>query len=168
MKLILMRHAKSSWANHGLADFSRPLNRRGRASADAVGRWLSHRGHAPDALICSPSARTTETWRLVSSHFTTGCSEEFDRSLYHGGASDILRTLSGAGGARCVMIIGHNPSMQVFAATALRRVPDHPEFTRYPTAATLVSEFQIDSWRDVETRTGEFIDFIVPRELIQS
>ncbi|MDE0110718.1 MAG: histidine phosphatase family protein [Albidovulum sp.] len=163
--LIVMRHAKSSWDNPGIADFSRPLNGRGRRSADAIGRWLAEKDHIPDALVCSPSARTTETWNLVRIHFPSGCREDFDRSLYHGGTSEIRRKLGSAGDARCVMIIGHNPSIQHFAASMVRRSPSHPDFARFPTAATLVAEFQLEGWRDAEWRTGHAIDFVVPREL---
>ena len=166
MKLIMMRHAKSSWDDPGLADFSRPLNGRGRKSADAIGRWLAREGHVPDSLLCSSSARTKETWSLVRPHFPRGCREEFDRSLYHGGAPEIRRKLAGAGGARCVMVIGHNPSIQHFAASMVRSSPPHPDFPRFPTAATLVAEFQLEDWREVDWRTGHAIEFVVPRELI--
>jgi len=36
-RLILMRHAKSSWDHPGLDDHARPLNGRGAASAEALG-----------------------------------------------------------------------------------------------------------------------------------
>ena len=41
MRLILMRHAKSSWDDPRIDDFDRPLNARGRASATALGEWLA-------------------------------------------------------------------------------------------------------------------------------
>ena len=42
--LILMRHAKSSWDDLTLSDHERPLNKRGRASASAMGKWLRKNG----------------------------------------------------------------------------------------------------------------------------
>ena len=40
-RLILMRHAKSDWNHPGLADHDRPLNKRGRKAAPAMGAWLT-------------------------------------------------------------------------------------------------------------------------------
>ncbi|MCP4818173.1 MAG: histidine phosphatase family protein, partial [Shimia sp.] len=53
LKLILMRHAKSSWDDPLQSDHERSLNRRGRASAPAIGKWLSENGFHPDELLCS-------------------------------------------------------------------------------------------------------------------
>ena len=36
-RLILMRHAKSDWGDVALEDHERPLNKRGRRSATALG-----------------------------------------------------------------------------------------------------------------------------------
>jgi len=43
--------------------------------------------------------------------------------------------------------------------------PAHPRFHDYPTAATLVAEFDIDRWRDADFGTARAVDFVVPREL---
>jgi len=51
LKLILMRHAKSSWGSPGLADHDRPLNERGQRSATLLGNWLRKNEHIPDELI---------------------------------------------------------------------------------------------------------------------
>ena len=39
--LFLLRHAKSSWSEPGLADFDRPLNERGRRAAPLIARHLA-------------------------------------------------------------------------------------------------------------------------------
>ncbi|MEM1306411.1 MAG: histidine phosphatase family protein, partial [Pseudomonadota bacterium] len=64
--LILLRHAKSSWSDPGLADIDRPLNKRGRAAAPRMGRWLAQAGYTPDLVICSPSMRTRQTLSAIS------------------------------------------------------------------------------------------------------
>ncbi len=49
MKLLdLVRHAKSSWAEPGLADIDRPLNKRGKRDAPEMGRRLKERDAVPD------------------------------------------------------------------------------------------------------------------------
>ncbi len=64
-RLILMRHAKSSWANVSQADFDRPLNERGRQAAPLMGRWLDEQGLIPDLILCSTARRTQETCDLL-------------------------------------------------------------------------------------------------------
>jgi phosphohistidine phosphatase SixA len=63
-RLVLLRHAKSDWPD--VADQDRPLAKRGRRDAPAVGRWLGQSGYAPDAVICSTALRARETWELAS------------------------------------------------------------------------------------------------------
>ena len=46
-RLILTRHAKSSWDDPLTPDHDRPLNERGKAAAADLGTWLASRGYAP-------------------------------------------------------------------------------------------------------------------------
>ena len=58
------------------------------------------------------------------------------------------------------MLIGHNPGIAEFAAMLPARVPLDPDFRRYPTAATLVVDFQIDRWSDLRPGEGSVLDFV--------
>jgi len=51
-RLLLMRHAKSSWSDGQLTDHERPLNNRGRRAAAEIGSTLHARGYAPDLRLC--------------------------------------------------------------------------------------------------------------------
>ena len=62
-RLIVMRHAKSSWKDPGQTDHERPLNGRGRRSAPLVAARLAELGWAPTRVHSSDAARTVETWR---------------------------------------------------------------------------------------------------------
>ena len=46
-RLILTRHAKSSWDDPLTPDHDRPLNERGKAAAADLGVWLASRGYVP-------------------------------------------------------------------------------------------------------------------------
>ena len=52
-RLILIRHAKSSWSSGASSDKTRPLNERGNLAAGKVGGWLGANGYAPDEVISS-------------------------------------------------------------------------------------------------------------------
>jgi len=56
-KLILVRHAKSSWKNPALSDFNRPLNKRGKRDAPYMGKKLREKGIKPELIIASSAVR---------------------------------------------------------------------------------------------------------------
>ena len=59
-----------------------------------------------------------------------------------------------------VMMLGHNPGISELAALLPARLPLDPDFRRYPTGATLVVDFQVDSWSQVEPGQGSVMDFV--------
>ncbi|HWQ82999.1 MAG TPA: histidine phosphatase family protein, partial [Anaerolineales bacterium] len=65
-KLLILRHAKSSWDHPDLADIDRPLNKRGLRDAPRIGHWLKHQELVPDVIASSPADRAKTTARLVA------------------------------------------------------------------------------------------------------
>ena len=51
--LLVLRHAKSSWKDPGLADHDRPLNKRGKRDAPRMGRLLADEDLVPDLIVTS-------------------------------------------------------------------------------------------------------------------
>lgn len=159
-RLILTRHAKSAWDDPELADFERPLNDRGRRSALALGDWLASRGYEPEEVLCSAAQRTQETWAFVASApLEVRPLIRIEPGLYHASPEKMLAVLKTAS-QPTVMMLGHNPGIAEFAAMLPARVPLEPEFRRYPTCATLVVDFQIDDWSEVEPGQGSTMDFV--------
>ncbi|MDU9005907.1 SixA phosphatase family protein [Sedimentitalea todarodis] len=159
--LILMRHTKSSWDDYTLADHDRRLNKRGQRSAKALGEWLSDKPWQTDQALVSTATRTRETFAGLG----LSLDAEFTRTLYHADAAELQLVLETAVGAT-VLMIGHNPGISEFAQDMAATAPKHPRFSDFPTGATVVMEFDIQGWDDVETRTGRVLDFVVPRELL--
>ena len=60
-QLVLIRHAKSSWADPTLADHDRPLNERVQQAAALVGLHLRAEGLHPDLVLCSSARRARQT-----------------------------------------------------------------------------------------------------------
>ena len=162
-RLILMRHAKSSWADAGQADIDRPLSDRGRRNAAAIGEWLRARGYLPDEALVSVARRTRETWEGVAAALGP-CPATFLPALYHAEPRQMLAALRGATGATALML-GHNPGTGALAARLARTAPADPEFDRYPTAATGILDFPISDWREADWNGADLTDFIVPRAL---
>lgn len=159
--LILMRHAKSSWGDPSLSDHDRPLNDRGRASARAMGDWLRTTGHVPEAAVSSSSQRTGETFLNLGFDIPV----EYTRALYHAGPEvmmDVLRQQTSG----TVLMLGHNPGIANFAERLVAKAPRHPRFFDYPTCATTVIRFDEERWHNIGGRTGDPVDFAIPREVI--
>ncbi|PZQ49644.1 MAG: phosphoglycerate mutase [Rhodovulum sulfidophilum] len=162
-RLILVRHAKSDWDDPRLGDAQRPLNKRGRADAPALGAWLRGRGYAADAALVSSAVRTTQTYARLH-HEATPPPARFLDALYHAGPEVMLASLREAG-PEVVMMVGHNPGIAGFAARLLAEPPRDADFDRYPTCAAAVIDFPVASWREIAWRTGTLVDFMIPKRL---
>lgn len=159
-RLILTRHAKSSWDDPTMDDHDRPLNDRGRRCARELGDWMASRGYEPEEVLCSTSNRTQETWQVIAgAPLEVRPLVRMESGLYHATPAQMMDYLKSASHPT-VMIIGHNPGIAEFAASLPATAPVDPDFRRYPTAATLVVDFQIDDWSEVQAGSGSVMDFI--------
>ena len=159
-RLILMRHAKSDWNHPGLQDHERPLNKRGRRSAEALGDWLREKGLHPDLALISSATRTMQTFEGLN----LDCESRYLRELYHASA-EAMRDAAQGPEAETVLMIGHNPGIAGFAAQIVSAPPSHPRFADYPTGATLVAGFSAETWAQANWREANTLDFVVPRDL---
>jgi|694.fasta_scaffold00891_5 phosphohistidine phosphatase len=112
-KLLLMRHAKSSWDNAHLSDHDRPLARRGLEAAPEMGLWLAGNGPMPELILCSTAVRTVETTRLMLEALPSPPPVRYVGGLYHASTASLMtivgETDSDVG---CLMVVGHNPGLQ--------------------------------------------------------
>lgn len=159
--LLLLRHAKSSWAQPGLEDHSRPLNKRGRRAAPLMGNLIREQGLVPDLIISSTARRAQDTARLVAKACGYEGEIELNRDLYLSDATcylDILHTLSDK--VQCILLVGHNPDMQEL----LSLLADYEE--PFPTAALAQVELPIASWQSLNEATDGYLKNIwLPRQL---
>lgn len=166
--LLLLRHAKSSWEDEDLDDFDRPLNPRGRRAAPAMGRVLLERGWVPDRVLCSPAARTRETWALVEEALGTEVPAEYPDVLYLAEPGEMVEEIRNAGReAERLLVVGHNPGMERLAlALAADGAPELRErmAAKYPTAALAVLDFE-GGWDSVAAERVRLVDFIRPKDL---
>jgi phosphohistidine phosphatase len=164
-RLILTRHAKSSWDDPLTPDHDRPLNTRGHRAAADLGQWLASRGYTPAEVLCSDAQRTRETFDGMRAALPDAPDATLKPALYNAGPDVLLAVLRHAH-ADSVMLIAHNPGIAEFAARLITRAPANADFARYPTGATLVVDFSADDWKDVEFGIGAVLDFIIPSEIM--
>lgn len=163
LRLILMRHAKSNWNHPGLADHDRPLNKRGKASAVALGDWMRANDYLPSEVLCSSAQRTGDT--VLGLGLESETQIQFTRSLYLSDAHAMRRVLEKAT-EPTVLMVGHNPGIGEMAELLVQTPPDHDRFDDYPTGATLVCDFDTENWADIKWHTARLVDFVIPRELL--
>ncbi|KAF5475036.1 hypothetical protein F2P56_006883 [Juglans regia] len=64
-RLILLRHAESSWERPSLRDHDRPLSKAGQADAVIVSYKLQQLGWIPQLILSSDAVRTRETLKIM-------------------------------------------------------------------------------------------------------
>lgn len=165
LRLILTRHAKSSWDDLTVKDHDRALNARGYAAAKAIGSWIAQQKYCPQAVYSSTARRTAETWAAISRHCNGSIDVQFTSALYMASPERMLNILKGCRQER-VMLLGHNPGTAMLADVLVNKAPNHAKFDKYPSGATIVIDFEAESWADIELNSGEVVDFVVPRELV--
>lgn len=142
--LLVMRHAKSSWANAHQADHDRPLNDRGERDAPRMGALLAEHGLVPDAILCSSATRAHDTACRVADTLTLDA-PIVRSSLYGGDVEDYVAALQRLDdGVATVLIVGHNPTVSQLVAE-LAEVDE-----ALPTAAIAWLELAIDHWADLD------------------
>jgi len=110
--LYLLRHAKSSWDDPGLADFDRPLSRRGRRNAALLAAHLRENATEPERVLCSPARRTRETGEAL------GLDVHYEDELYGATSDELARRVAGLSSAvGSAMLIGHNPGLEELGHT---------------------------------------------------
>ena len=111
-RLIVMRHAKSSWKDPNLDDHERPLNKRGRRDAPMVADAIFERGWIPELILVSSSKRTLQTLEWMS-HRMGKTPFEVRSGIYHATVIDLMGELEDMLDNGTTMIIGHNPGSEI-------------------------------------------------------
>lgn len=161
-ELVLIRHTKSSWKELGMRDFDRPLKSDRLSDAENVFKELARLKLTPDLVICSPAVRTKQT----AEHFCaqTGynfSAIDFDMRLYESSAEDYLEVIrEQKKSANTLVIIGHNPSITMFANLFVPHSIDE-----MPTTGVAWLSLEADDW-DVGRNTSNILrHFITPKRL---
>jgi phosphohistidine phosphatase len=169
-RLMLLRHAKSSWDNPRLEDFDRPLNPRGRRDAPRIGIAMRNAGLLPDQALCSTARRTRDTLALVGPRLGGDLPVTYLDRIYEAPADTLLEVVRNAAPETTrLLLVGHNTGIETLA---LRLVGpnSNPQAVlqleeKFPTCAVAVLDFDIDRWSAVGEASGRLMTFLRPRDL---
>jgi phosphohistidine phosphatase len=167
-RLVLFRHAKSEWPD--VADPDRPLAKRGRRDAPAVGRWLAASGYLPDAVICSTARRARETWELAATGLAAVAPAasrapvvRYEPRVYEATVLSLLMLVREFDDAwRTAAIVGHNPGLAEL--TVGLAGSDAAPGLAFPTAAVAVLGLP-GPWAAAAPGEARLLAFTVPAQL---
>ncbi len=159
-KLIIIRHAKSSWDNPTLKDYERPLNKRGLRDAPFMAEVLKSHGISPDLMITSPAVRALSTAQIFAQKFDYDANEIIqEKSLYLGDIEEIIHSTFLIGEhMNEVLIFGHNPGITYFA-----NVVCEANIENVPTSGALIIESNSPTWEDTDISKLELKHFLYPK-----
>lgn len=162
-RLYLLRHAKSSWDDSSIPDHERDLNDRGRKEAKKMGEYFFDKKIIPDLIICSPSKRTRETYKLVVNKLGKNIQTIFEDKIYEASVSDIFGAISKVSNeVDSLLIIGHNPGME-YMVEKTTNIPGIID--KFGTCSLAELEVDIQKWSDIRKTSAKLINFISPKTL---
>ena len=144
--LHVVRHAKSSWENDGIADIDRTLKPKGIRNAYETARKLKLINHVPDMIVSSPADRALHTAVIFARVFEyplinmqiNDILYEFSKDLI----LDFIRDFDDS--KNSLMIFGHNPDITNLVNYFIRKA-----VTEIPTSGVTTLMFSCDSWKNI-------------------
>jgi len=159
--LLLMRHAKSSWKDTGLADHERPLNKRGKKDAPHMGQLLREHQLIPQQILSSTAIRARQTTEeFIEASGYKGDTLYLDR-LYLAEAEEYLQNIKNIHNQfDRIMVVGHNPGLETLLQVLSGKIES------LPTAVVAQINLPIDHWSDLSPETsGELVEIWHPRDV---
>lgn len=152
-ELLLVRHAKSSWANPGQDDFDRPLNERGQKDAPMMAQRLIQKGVSINGIITSTALRAITTARFFA-HENKITENSIIRHdfLYHAPPERFVKAiLQIPDTISTAAVFAHNPGITDFVNQLTdARIDD------MPTCAVFAIKIDTDNWKEFSKASKTF------------
>jgi phosphohistidine phosphatase len=159
--LVMIRHAKSSWANPLQSDFERPLNDRGLADAPVMGKRLANAGLKPDLVVSSTALRTRQTSKLITAEVGYSTDNvQWEEKLYHCVPAVFDEVIMEApDDVKTLFIVAHNPGITDFVNQL------SPDFSigNMPTCGMVGVHLDAQSWADFYSVKRKVFMFDYPK-----
>lgn len=160
--LYIFRHAKAAPEGRE-GDAERPLAKRGRKAAAAMGDYLAGLQPPPRLVLCSTARRTRETLDEILPVLEPGPHVLYEEGLYLAGAGRLLERLQRLpDSAASVLVIGHNPGLHQLVTGLAKDGEALAE--GFPTAALAVLRIA-GPWSALEPHQAKLIDYRTPKSL---
>ncbi len=157
--LLVLRHGKSDWKADHESDHDRGLTKRGRRSAQLMGRYLSTLGQAPELILASSAVRARTSAELAVESGRWTCPLEVSADLYGASPADVLRCITTQDDrVNRLLVVGHEPTLSEFTSKLVGGGN-----VQFPTGALACIGLDVDTWRTVRFGMGVLLWLVVPR-----
>jgi len=158
-KLILVRHAKSSW-KHNVIDHERPLNKRGLEDASLVAKAFENYGFSVDLVIGSDAYRAKKTLEIFMSKLEIDpIKVNYNHDLYDFSGELLTQVIkSCSASVNNLMIFGHNHAITEFVNFYGNKAIDN-----VPTCGVVIIDFKTNDWNSIEK--GDTTLTLFPKDL---
>lgn len=158
--LILVRHAKSSWAEAGLSDHDRPLNERGKRDAPFMARRMAESGLTIDQIVSSPANRALTTARHYADALGIPHSDiQVAPSIYEADVRELMEVINRLDDSKnTVLLFGHNPGFSYLIQYL------NGSMLHMPTNGVAQLELATPTWEGVGTGCATLVDFDYPKK----
>ena len=164
LRLTLIRHGNAEWKDASIADFDRPLNKRGLGEAEGIGKLLMENDMVPELLLASTAKRTQQTAEIVGRMLGLPYRRvKFAESLYLARAEAIL-TLAQSTGPKVkhLAIVGHNPGISELVRSL---APEDTPIAELSTASACTLTFIAKAWDDLAPPATRAVRYDPPAKL---
>jgi phosphohistidine phosphatase len=154
-RLLILRHAKSSWSDSSLDDWERPLSGRGITDAPRVGEMLRERSLVPDLIVTSDAVRARTTAEAVAKSSGYTGTIVMEPAIYEARPDDIIAVINSLSedSAGTVLVVGHNPGLE--GVIHQLSGEHHP----MSTAAFVQLAVPIDRWAELDSSIRATVDY---------
>lgn len=157
-RLVVFRHGKSDWYAPSRSDHDRPLSKRGRRSAQTMGKILADADQVPELIISSTATRARTTAELAMSAGQWSTQLELTDALYGTSVEGALRVASGCDPTvGHLMLVGHEPTWSAVVAHLTGAA------VQVKTATVVAIDLLTVSWKDAPMARGEIAYVLQPR-----
>ena len=164
LRLTLIRHGNAEWKDSTIADFDRPLNKRGIGEAEGIGKVLMENDLVPDLLLASTARRTQQTAEIAGRMLGLPTRRvKFAEQLYLARAEVIL-TLAQSTGPKVthLAVVGHNPGISELARNL---APEDTPIAELSTASACTLTFIVQSWDALAAPATRAVRYDPPAKL---
>jgi len=163
-RLTLIRHANAEWKDASIADFDRPLNKRGLGEAQTIGKLLLDNELVPELLITSAARRTLQTAEILARMLSLPARCVKSAEQLYLARAEIIVALAQSTGPKVqhLAIVGHNPGISELARLL---APYGAMTSELSTASACTLTFAPQSWADIAPPATRCVQYEPPTKL---
>ena len=166
LNLYVMRHSKSSWNDHNINDFERPLSSKGRKDIKFIIKFLKIKKIKFDFAYVSSSKRTKETFKLLKKKIKIK-KAIFSKKLYLSNENKIFDIIKKTKKKyKNILLVNHEPTCKNLVNKLIKKNYFLFKEKKFSTSAITKIVFSIKKWKKIKECSGKLVFFKRPKDLI--